>query len=89
MNFALIKELLDCTGCRRRHELNQLASGQVGWRFAFAMLCDKRGLGDVDGIVFNTVPANIEQYDLNGVLLSDLIPEKEQFLQFGIACAQE
>lgn len=89
MNFALIKELLDGTGRRRRHELNQLASGQIGWGLAPAVLCDKRGLGDVDSIVFNTVPANIEQYDLNGVLPSDLISEKEQFLQFGIACAQE
>lgn len=89
MNLALVEELLDGTGRRRRHELDQLSSGQVGWHFAPAVLRDKRCLGDVDSIVFNVVPANVEQNDLNGILPSDLISEKEEFLQLGIACAQK
>lgn len=76
-------------GRTRRHELDELASGQVGWRFALAVLCDKCCLGGVDRLMFNIVSANIEQSDLNGVLMSDLISEKKQFLQFCIARAQE
>lgn len=89
MNLSLIKELLHGTRRTRRHELDELASGQVGWRFALAMLFDKCGLSHVDRLMFNIVSANIKQGDLNGVLTSDLISEKKQFLQFCVACAQE
>lgn len=84
-----MEELLYGARCARRHELDELASGQVGWRLSLAMLCDKSSLGDVDRIVLDIISANIEQDDLNGVLTSDLISEKEQFLQFGVTCAQE
>lgn len=84
-----MEELLYGTRCTRRHELNKLASGKVGWRLSLAMICDKRGLCDIDSIVLDIISPNIEQDDLNRVLTPYLISEKEQFLQFGVACAQE
>jgi ribulose-5-phosphate 4-epimerase/fuculose-1-phosphate aldolase len=77
MDPALAEELPYGTRRASRHKLDEFTSGQFSCRFAFAVICDKSSLGDVDSTVFYIVSTNVEQDNLGRFLMSNLISEKE------------